>query len=145
MSGNHGLIDRILSARRSRVELELGVVAIVQRPAEGELPEFNRVVQGAGDIPGLLRWVVGWEGVTEGVLLGDGSSSLVPWSRPVAELAFADRVDWVATVADEIVRLVREHRARREVALGKPSASSMPPSIESGATTTDLNPGLSTT
>lgn len=145
MNGNHGLTDRILSTRRSRVELQPGVFAVVQRPAEGELAEFNRVVQGAGDIPGLLRWVVGWDGVTEGVLLGDGSASPVGWSLPVAQLAFVDRVDWVTIVVAEMVRLITEHRVRREAALGKPSGSSTSHSIESGTTTSDPNPAPPTT
>lgn len=144
MSGNHGLIDRILANRRSRVELQPGVVAVVQRPAEGELAEFNRALQ-AQDIGALLRWVVGWEGVTEGVLLGDGSSSPVAWSPSVAELAFGDRTDWAGIVADEMVRLVREHRERKQAALGKPSGSSTSCSIESGATTTDPSPAPPTT
>ena len=142
---NHGLIDRILSARRSRVELQPGVFAVVQRPAEGEMGDFARVLQGTGDIPALLRWVVGWEGVTEGILLGDGSSSPVPWSAAVAEVAFIDRLEWVAIVTRELSRLIEQQRLRREEALGKPSGSSTLPSIESGPTTTDLSLVPSTT
>ncbi len=145
MNSNHNLIERLLNNRRSRVELQPGVFAIVQRPAEGEMADFLRVLEDGGDVVGLLRWVVGWEGVTEGLLLGDGSSSPVAWSRPVAELAFADRLDWVTVVADEIARLVSVQATRRQEALGKPSASSTAPSTESGPTTTDPSPDLPTT
>jgi len=141
---NHGLIDRILSARRSRVELQPGVFAVVQRPAEGELVDFWKALQGTGDIPALMRWIVGWEGVTEGILLGDGSASPVPWSAEVAQVAFIDRLEWVGAIMEEISRLVEQQRLRREAALGKPSGSSTSPSIESGPTTTDPSPALPT-
>ena len=134
---NHGLIDRILSARRSRVELQPGVFAVVQRPAEGEMPAYFDALEGKGDIPALMRWIVGWEGVTEGVLLGDGSSSPVPWSAPVAEAVFSDRIDWVRVVTAELSRLIAQHMGRRVSAQGKPSGSSTSPSIESGPTTID--------
>lgn len=144
MNSNHNLIERLLNNRRSRVELQPGVFAIVQRPAEGELIEFGRAVQSTGDVRHLLRWVVGWEGVTEGVLLDDGSSSPVAWSQAVAELAFVDRLDWATAVVQELHRLIDQYRQRKQAAVGKPSESSTLPSTASGATTTAPSPDLST-
>ncbi|MFM2345350.1 MAG: hypothetical protein RL654_103 [Pseudomonadota bacterium] len=145
MNSNHGLMQRILNNRRSRVELQPGVFAVVQRPAEGEMPSYFAALEGGGDISAVMRWVVGWEGVTEGMLLGDGSSSPVPWSDAVAKAIFADKIDWVRAVTAELSRLITLHMERRASALGKPSASSTALSTESGPTTTDPSPDLPTT
>lgn len=101
------LIDKLRAKRQAWIELDQGLKVLVRRPPECE---FTKLVNGL-DTQDAAGYVVGWDGMTEAVLLGPaiGSSDPIPFDKDLWLEASQDRAEWIASVAAEVVRQVSEH------------------------------------
>lgn len=140
------LIAQMRAARTTWVELGDGVAVAVIRPSEMEMAPFIRRLFIAGEtVPDselCYRWVTGWRGVTEALLLGDGlgSSSPAPWSADLWAEVVTDRREWSSKVAQAVVDAMQAHLSAKVASAGKSSGSSTNSPTGSYSATTDPSP-----
>lgn len=107
------LIARLLKSRERVLELEEGVSVTVRRPAAADVGELR-----LGGVRAFLRCVVGWKGVSEHLLFGEGDGKSIPFDVDLWLTAAADRADWVnvviEAVAADIKAYAEEAEARRK-------------------------------
>ena len=105
------LSERILKAREQRVEAG-GVTFIVRRPAECELADFQRQAIDHREV--VRRYVVGWEGVTEGHLIHGGDPHPLPFDRDACAEWLADRADLLAAIVEKLLAAYTDYATRVE-------------------------------
>lgn len=103
------LIERLRRNREFKVEAG-GHVFIVRRPTDHDWAEMI----GDFNARNLIRYVVGWERVTELDLIAGGAGHPVPFDAATAEEWLADRPDLLLPVTTRIVESYREHAQRRD-------------------------------
>lgn len=143
MSANNlGLVARMRAQRSIHIELLPGVTVTALRPAEGEMPEFMRLLDARDAYAVCTRWVTGWDGMTEERLLGAGVGGqiAVPFDPAVWAEAVLDHRDWLTTICTEMVKAVNAHGTAKAVAQGKSPDTSTPSEASSGKATTDPSP-----
>lgn len=125
------LIQRLLEARETWLELEPGLRVKVRRPAEGELHAY---LKARGEVATHLRCVVDWEGVTQATLLGPevGASDPLAFDAELWLHAARDRAEWIQRVAEGVLAAIEAHAASREAAAKNSAPSSTPPTAASG-------------
>ena len=105
------LSERLLKARELKVEAG-GVTFIVRRPAECDLSDFQRNAVDHREI--ARRYVVGWEGVTEGHLLNGGDPHPLPFDRDACAEWLADRADLLGAIVERLVGAYADYAAQVE-------------------------------
>lgn len=105
------LIAKVLARREFWVDLESGKRVRVRRPAEAEMAAFRRITPEM-----VVSCCVGWEGFTEADVLDPtvGASDPAEFSPELWATVALDRMDWVGTVSDEIVKSIKDHLAKRK-------------------------------
>jgi len=98
------LIERLRRNREHRVEAG-GRTFIVRRPTDLEWAEMREDLNARS----LVRYVVGWEGVTEIDLYAGGTGHPVPFDSALAMEWLSDRPDLFVIVTQKIIDLYREH------------------------------------
>jgi hypothetical protein len=102
------LSERILKARELKVEAG-GVTFIVRRPAECDLADF-RGSPNPREI--VRRYVIGWEGVTEGHIVNGGDPHPLEFDRDACAEWLADRLDIVAEIVSRQVEAFNAYAER---------------------------------
>lgn len=105
------LIERLRHAREFKVEVG-GHIFIVRRPTDLEWAEMVESINART----LIKYVVGWEKVTELDLYPGGAGHPVPFNVEVAQEWLADRPDLLMPVTTRIVEAYRDHVQRRDAA-----------------------------
>lgn len=108
------LIAKALARREQWVDLEPGKRIRIRRPAETELPGLREGVT----VERVIACTVGWEGFSEVDLLGAtvGSEDALEFDIGLWDVLVRDRADWLATVANAIVKAVTEHLKQKDAA-----------------------------
>lgn len=143
MSANNlGLVARMRAQRSIHIELLPGVTVTALRPAEGEMPEFLGLLRSEQPQAVCVRWVTGWDGMTEQHLLGAGVGGqiAVPFDSAVWAEAVLDHRDWQTSICTKLVESVNTHAGAKAVAQGKLPDTSTPSEVSSGKATTDPSP-----
>lgn len=106
------LIEKMLAQRRHWVEVAPGKEIQYRRPDETEVASMLEDGKVAIDVRHVRKFVVGWKGITEADLLGEGigASDEVPFSSRVWDLLVSDRIAWVQAVAVAILETLSKHR-----------------------------------
>lgn len=111
------LADLIRAQRSKRVEVAPGKWVSVLRPTEFEVQkEFIKVLDDGSiglqaDIPGTVKYVVGWEGFLESDLVGSaGASSPAEFSPGLWALVASDNVEWATTIAKHLLNEIATHQ-----------------------------------
>lgn len=125
------LIQRLLEARESWVDLGDGLRVKVRRPAEAELHAY---LKARSDVDTHLRCVVGWEGFSQATLLGPevGSSDPIAFDADLWLHAARDRAEWLNAVAAGVAEAMEAHITARKAAAKNSKPSSTPPAAASG-------------
>lgn len=102
--------DRMRKAREFKREVD-GKTLIMRRPNEAEYAKLER--QGASGFDVALKFVIGWEGVTEADLVPSGGSDEVPFDYDAwGELLGSRRELW------EVGKIIQDefwqHQEKRE-------------------------------
>ena len=107
------LIAQMLARRETLVELPGCSARVrVRRPAEAQMPALASMP--AADI--AAQHVVGWEGMTLHLLLGNDNAGPVEFDPELWRTACADRLDWCGAVTTRIGELITEHLDARGLA-----------------------------
>lgn len=107
------LLARMLKSRESRVVIGQ-YTFIVRRPTPLEHEEKLR----KGNVArGILDFVVGWEGVTEGDLVPGGDPHPLAFDREACAEWLSDRPDLFEPIARNVVDRFGEHVASLEISL----------------------------
>lgn len=101
------LTERMRKAREQRVTAG-GVTFIVRRPTDLDMIELR----GQVDARALLRFIVGWEGVTEGHLIKGGDPHPLPWDADACVEWLADRPDILAPLVEAVLAAYTAHAER---------------------------------
>ena len=101
------LSERLLKARELRFEAGGGVILIARRPAECDLGDFRSDRVDPREI--VRRYVIGWEGVTEGHLVHGGDPHPLPFDREACAEWLADRADLLAAVVEKMLEAYTEY------------------------------------
>lgn len=115
------IIAALRAARQSWVELEPGKRVQIIRPPEAALHEFSALA-GENHVDRMLRCVVkyvtGWEGITEADLLGAAlaPADVVPFESALWATVVADRMDWIRVVMSALVESINAHDGARQAA-----------------------------
>ena len=98
--------DRLRGAREFTVELAPGKTMRLRRPAEYFMPEFRVIT-----LEVAVGCCVGWCGITEADLLGEGVGvvDLAPFDKDACSEALADRQPWFNKVAEGIRDALSAH------------------------------------
>jgi hypothetical protein len=108
-----GLIAQLLAQREHLLDLPGCKARVrVRRPAETDMPTLRRTT--AAEV--AFEHVVGWEGMTRHLLLGDDNGDPVEFDPELWRVACADKSDWVKAVVTKVGELVKAHLATREAA-----------------------------
>lgn len=103
------LSQRIRSARELRVEAG-GRTFIVRRPTDLDMLKLA----GTNDPAQMLRFVVGWEGVTDADLIPGSAGLEVPFDADACAEWLADRPDLLGPIIDRLVDAYEQHRQALE-------------------------------
>lgn len=106
------LIERIRKQRELKVKLD-GRTFIARRPTDVEFVEINRAGASFSELG--LKFVTGWEAVTEDYIVGGGGTDLVPFTTDLWSEVWGDRPELWEPISTAIVDAYREHTAAREV------------------------------
>ena len=105
------LVEKIRRAREQRVPAGKHTF-IVRRPTDLEMMDLSRDRRPAN----LLRFVVGWDGVTEADLVNGGDPHPLPFDGDACTEWLSDRMDLFAPVTNAILEAHRAHRDALEQA-----------------------------
>jgi hypothetical protein len=134
------LIAQLRALRTVRVDLGDGVAVMVTRPNELDMSRMLPAIVRGDELDDDLcvKYVTGWHGVTDAVLLGDAVGSQTPaaFSPALWREVVGNREDWARTVAGEVMRSVEAYITKRAASLGKSSGSSTPGETASYSGTT---------
>lgn len=109
------LIEALRAQRQSWVDVEEGKRVQIIRPSESEVGEFLR---GSGksrsmgaELPQVIKYVTGWDGITEADLLGAavGSSDLAPFDSELWAEVVKDRAEWLKKVSAALLAAIVKH------------------------------------
>lgn len=111
------LIKQLREQRMQWVELEPGKEVRIIRPTETDL--VTNLAKGSSISMGFeeaAKYVVDWRGITEADLLGAavGSSDAVPFSAALWAEVASDKLDWVNTVVQAIVKVLVDRKATQD-------------------------------
>jgi len=115
------IIAALRAARQTWVDLEPGKRVQIIRPPEAALHEFN-VQAGENNVERMLRCVVkyvtGWEGITEADLLGAAlaPADAVAFDAALWATVVADRVDWIRLVMSALIDAIDAHDLAKQAA-----------------------------
>lgn len=105
------LIDKIRRAREQRVSAGTHTF-IVRRPTDLEMLRFQQDRRPEA----LLRFVVGWDDVTEGDILPGGDPHPLAFDADVCTEWLADRMDLFGPVTSAIVEAYEAHARAKDSA-----------------------------
>lgn len=109
------LIEALRAQRQSWVDVDEGKRVQIIRPAESEIGEF---LHGSGkgrtmgaELPQVIKFVTGWEGITEADLLGEsvGASDPVPFDSELWGEVVKDRAEWLKKVGSALIETIVKH------------------------------------
>jgi hypothetical protein len=109
MATAEDLIARLLKARERELEIEPGVSVTLRRPAASEVGELR-----LGGIRSFLACVVGWNGVSEELLFGEGSAKSLPFDASLWLTVAADRAEWVNAVIEAVAADIKAYAEASE-------------------------------
>ena len=101
------LADKIRKSRESQVQAG-GFTFTIRRPTDMDMMEFNRVKK----TEFLIKFIVGWEGVTELDLIPGGDGHPAPFDSEACDEWMADRADLMIPVVNDIVEAYQAHKAK---------------------------------
>lgn len=107
------LVDKIRKARERKVEVG-GHAFIIRRPTDVEALALRDA-----SLAELVRFVVGWEMVTEADVLPGGDGHDLPFDAAVAAEWLADRPDLLHPLVEAVMDAYRAHVAALEAAAKK--------------------------
>jgi hypothetical protein len=126
------LIAALRSARESWVDLGDGKAVRIRRPAEAEFASLVRTEAGQRqlriELAEVRRYVTGWRGFSEADLLGPtvGNRDDLAFDADLWAEVVADRTDWLATVAQALLKAITDHAERAQAAAGNSPPTSTP-------------------
>lgn len=109
------IVEQLLAQRKRWLDIAPGQRVQIIRPPETDI---GGLFVGSGkqrtmvmDLAQVIKYTVGWDGVTEASLLGAaiGASDPVPFSSDVWAVVVADRTDWVQTISAALLTDVLAH------------------------------------
>ena len=101
------LADKIRKSRESQVQAG-GFSFTIRRPTDMDMLEFNKVKTTAF----LIKFVVGWDGVTELDLIPGGDGHPAHFDEDACAEWFADRPDLMVPVVNAIVEAYQSHKSK---------------------------------
>lgn len=90
--------DKIRKSRESVVEVG-GVKLTIRRPTELDMMD----VRASGTQRAVFRFVVGWEGMTEGAMIEGGDPHPLPFDQDACAEWLGDNPEYFATVVNAIL------------------------------------------
>lgn len=106
------LVDKIRRSREHRVPVGRHTF-VIRRPTDLDMLEFAQDRRATK----LLRFVVGWEDVTEGDIIRGGDPHPAPFDAEACAEWFSDRMDLFGPVTEAIIAAYEEHRKRQDAAV----------------------------
>jgi hypothetical protein len=111
------LIKQLREQRMTWVELEPGKEVRTIRPTEVDLvSHFSKGKSLSMGFEEAAKYVVDWRGITEADLLGSavGSADPVPFTKELWAEVAADKLDWVNTVVQSLVKQLVERKEAQD-------------------------------
>lgn len=105
------LADKIRKARETRVT-DGKFTFVVRRPTDLEMLKFAQ----SKDPAELLRFVVGWEGVTELDLYPGGGPEPVPFDPESCREWLSDRIETFGKITDAVMSAYEAHQKAQGLA-----------------------------
>lgn len=90
--------DKIRKSRESVIEVG-GVKLTIRRPTEIDMMEVRAV----GTQRAVFRFVVGWDGMTEGVMIEGGDPHPLPFDQDACAEWLSDNPEHFATVVNAVL------------------------------------------
>ena len=106
------LAEKIRKAREQEVEAA-GFFFLVRRPTDVEMMELR----GSRIARAILPYIIGWEGVTEISILGNGSPHPVEFDADACAEWLQDRIDILALLTQAIFDAYQAHSEKTEQAV----------------------------
>ena len=101
------LAEKIRKSRESQVSAG-GFTFTIRRPTDVDMLEFHRVKK----TEFLIKFVIGWEGVTELDLIPGGDGHPAPFDSEACHEWLADRSDLMVPVVNAIVEAYQLHKTK---------------------------------
>jgi hypothetical protein len=107
--------QQMMAQRKSWVDLGDGKRVQITRPPETMIGEFSNYGDGkfsvSSVIDRVIKYTVGWDGITEADLLGAsvGASDLVPFDPALWALVIEDRAEWLMKIAQALTASIANH------------------------------------
>lgn len=107
---SQALIAKLRAQREGTVEVEPGVTLRFRRPIDGQMSVMRHL-----DAEKVCEQLVGWDGVTEALLLGAavGSSDPLAFTPELALEVVGDRGEWLVKVSAALVAAVTAFYAQK--------------------------------
>jgi hypothetical protein len=105
------IIERLRKNREVKVSAG-GHIFVVRRPTDLDMIELR----GELSARALLRYLVGWEQVTELDIIAGGAAHPVAFDAGLASEWLPDRPDLISAVVQGVIGAYSEHSAQREAA-----------------------------
>ena len=101
------LADKIRKSRESQVSAG-GFTFTIRRPTDMDMMEFNKVKTTSF----LIKFVVGWDGVTELDLIPGGDGHPAPFDSDACAEWLSDRSDLIIPVVNAIVEAYQAYKTK---------------------------------
>lgn len=107
----NSLVEKIRKSREQHVPVGK-YTFIVRRPTDMEMLEFRLDRRPIA----LLRFVIGWEGVTEGDIIPGGDPHPAPFEADACAEWLSDRMDLFGPVSEAVIAAYEAHRRTQDEA-----------------------------